>query len=109
MRTIAHATLALFLLGSAKTAQAQNAQAADKGRELFQYWCASCHGLAGLGNGPLAPTLKRTVPDLTGIAARNGGVFPTIRVRRIIDGREVQSHGDPDMPIWGTAFKSTKD
>lgn len=77
------------------------------GAQLYKTWCASCHGLTAQGNGPLAPAMRRVVPDLTMIATRNGGIFPNARIRRIIDGREVESHGDPDMPIWGTAFKST--
>lgn len=79
------------------------------GAQLFKTWCASCHGLTAQGNGPLAQALKVPVPDLTQIAAMNGGLFPTARVARVIDGRDVGSHGDPDMPVWGTAFKSTRE
>lgn len=79
------------------------------GAQLYRTWCASCHGLAAQGNGPLAPMLKRIPPDLTVITSKNGGVFPTTRVRRIVDGREVESHGDPDMPIWGAAFRTTEE
>lgn len=79
------------------------------GAAIFKMWCASCHGMTAQGNGALAPMLKRVPPDLTLIATRNGGTFPTARIRRIVDGREVESHGDPEMPIWGTAFKSTVD
>lgn len=82
---------------------------APDGAAIFKTWCASCHGMTGQGHGALAPMLTRVPPDLTLIAARNGGTFPTARIRRIVDGREVESHGDPDMPIWGSAFKSTKD
>lgn len=80
-----------------------------EGAQIFRTWCASCHGISGQGNGPLAPMLRRMPPDLTQLAAANGGVFPVARIRRIVDGRDVQSHGDPEMPVWGTAFKSTKD
>jgi hypothetical protein len=31
--------------------------------------------------------------------------FPSERVRRIIDGRDVASHGDREMPVWGDTFK----
>ena len=47
------------------------------GAQLFKTWCASCHGLTGQGNGALAPMLKQAVPDLTQLAAKNGGVYPT--------------------------------
>ena len=44
MKTIASATLALIFLASGGTANAQNRAVADRGRELYQYWCATCHG-----------------------------------------------------------------
>lgn len=81
----------------------------DMGAQLFQTYCARCHGRSARGNGPLAEQLRRVPPDLTRFAARNGGIFPTERVRRIIDGREVASHGDREMPVWGDAFRSTHD
>lgn len=84
-------------------------RATEEGAQLYKTWCASCHGRSGQGDGVLAPMMRQVVPDLTGIAGRNGGVFPTAYVRRIIDGREVRSHGDPEMPVWGTAFKTTPD
>lgn len=79
----------------------------EEGAQLFKTWCASCHGRSAQGDGVLAPMMRQVVPDLTGIATRNGGVFPTAYVRRIIDGREVRAHGDPEMPVWGTAFRET--
>jgi hypothetical protein len=36
-------------------------------------------------------------------------VFPAARVRRLVEGRDVESHGDRDMPVWGDAFKATRD
>jgi len=52
--------------------------------------------------------LRRTPPDLTKYTARNGGIFPRERVYRIVDGRDVPSHGDRDMPVWGDVFKQTE-
>jgi mono/diheme cytochrome c family protein len=76
------------------------------GEDLFRTYCAVCHGTAARGDGPLADSLKRRPPDLTGIAARNAGVFPSDKVFRIIDGRErVPGHGGTDMPVWGDAFR----
>jgi hypothetical protein len=47
------------------------------------------------------------VPDITHIARRHGGEFPTDLVRRIIDGRATKiPHGTRDMPVWGTEFRS---
>ncbi|HEY8540718.1 MAG TPA: cytochrome c [Steroidobacteraceae bacterium] len=72
------------------------------GMELYQRLCSSCHGVEGRGDGPVAPLLKVNTPDLTRIAARDGGEFPTEDVRRIIDGRtDRRAHGPRDMPVWG--------
>jgi mono/diheme cytochrome c family protein len=78
------------------------------GAQLFRTYCASCHGATGVGNGPLAEQMRRTPPDLTKFTARNGGVFPSEKVYRIVDGRDVPSHGDRDMPVWGDAFRSSQ-
>jgi mono/diheme cytochrome c family protein len=77
---------------------------AATGRELFGAHCASCHGANGRGDGPMAGQLRRDVPDLTRFTERNGGIFPSVRVGRIIDGREIPSHGASEMPVWGTTF-----
>jgi hypothetical protein len=53
-----------------------------------------------------AGSLRHPPPDLTGYTERNSGVFPSERVYRIIDGRDVKSHGDREMPVWGDAFRS---
>ena len=75
------------------------------GAELYKTFCSSCHGDRARGNGPVARTLKVRVPDLTRIAARNGGTFPTEQVRLMIEGRNVPSvHGSRDMPVWGWQF-----
>jgi mono/diheme cytochrome c family protein len=79
------------------------------GRQIFMTYCASCHGAEGRGGGPMAAQLRAEVPDLTQFAVRNGGVFPTARVRQIIDGRLIPSHGTGEMPVWGDAFRSAPD
>ena len=75
------------------------------GSELYRVFCASCHGPQAHGDGPVAATLKPAVPDLTRIAARNGGAFPAERVRAIIDGQSVpRAHGTRAMTVWGWDF-----
>jgi mono/diheme cytochrome c family protein len=72
------------------------------GAQLFGRFCASCHGSLGFGDGPVAPTLKVMIPDLTELSKRSGGRFPDERVREIIDGRAVlPAHGSRPMPVWG--------
>ncbi len=57
------------------------------GSELFRTYCATCHGTSARGDGPLASSMTRKPADLTEIARRNGGLFPTERVSRTIDGK----------------------
>jgi mono/diheme cytochrome c family protein len=85
---------------------AEKAGQLEDGRVLFNTYCASCHGRTGTGNGPAAAAMKRTPPDITGLALANGGLFPSERIGRIVDGRDVEAHGDREMPVWGDAFKA---
>ena len=79
--------------------------ASVKGPDLFRAYCASCHGDDGRGNGPVAPALNVKPADLTTIAQRHGGVFPSKRVRDVIAGDElILAHGSREMPIWGPIF-----
>ena len=54
----------------------------------------------------MASALKTTPPDLTRLAARNGGTFPAAHMARVITGDEPLSagHGSRNMPIWGPIF-----
>jgi mono/diheme cytochrome c family protein len=79
------------------------------GEELYQQFCASCHGAKGRGDGPVASSLKVEVPDLTLIARRNGGIYPRDRIEKIIDGRFlIAVHGTRTMPIWGQQFSDVE-
>jgi mono/diheme cytochrome c family protein len=75
------------------------------GRALFLEHCASCHGATARGDGPVASSLRDFPGDLTQFAKRNGGVFPSAKVLRIIEGREVGAHGSGEMPVWGHVFR----
>ena len=76
-----------------------------EGARIFRTHCASCHGVNGNGDGPVAPALKTKVPQLTTLTKRNGGTFPTGRVRSIIAGDKVPiPHGSREMPVWGPIF-----
>lgn len=78
---------------------------ATTGEELYRRHCASCHGVQGRGDGPLAQALRRPPSDLTRIAQRSGGAFEPSRVMMVIDGRrEVVEHGPREMPVWGAVF-----
>jgi mono/diheme cytochrome c family protein len=72
------------------------------GKELYQRFCASCHGTEGRGDGPVASYFTIEVPDLTLIVRRAGGTYPRERIVRIIDGRHILgAHGSRTMPVWG--------
>ncbi len=78
----------------------------EAGKREYAAACAACHGEAADGNGPIAAMFDKPVPDLTGLAARNDGVFPMIDVIHTIDGRAVvRAHGDP-MPVFGSRFEA---
>jgi len=86
-------------------ASALTSAAEDIGKREYDSNCAVCHGVKGLGNGPLAGLISTTVPDLTTLQKRNKGVFPFYRVYEMIDGRAmVPAHGDRDMPVWGDEY-----
>lgn len=101
----------LFTLLCAGTAGTVASEAVDAdraaGSRLYGDYCAVCHGSTAAGDGPLAPGLTVAPPSLRRLAALNGGLFPTTRVRERIDGRDLPLfHGTSDMPVWGDVFKT---
>lgn len=71
------------------------------GKAKFAADCASCHGADARGAGPVAQSLGVAAPDLTGLSARNGGVFPRDEVMAIIDGLNRDPHFSAAMPEFG--------
>lgn len=81
------------------------AQDADEGERVFQFRCATCHGLDATGNGPMASALTVQPTNLTRLKASNEGEFPITRIIMRIDGRDpLVSHGS-SMPIFGDFFE----
>jgi cytochrome c553 len=77
----------------------------NPGRNEFLRSCASCHGVSGKGDGPVAKSLSPPPSDLTRLSEANDGVFPISRVHEVIDGRiESLIHGTRDMPVWGDRY-----
>jgi cytochrome c5 len=72
------------------------------GSELFDRFCASCHGSEARGDGPVSRSLNVAVPNLTTIELRYGE-FPAAKIRDVIDGRgiDTHAHGTRTMPVWG--------
>ena len=104
MRTAIPVALAMLLV-SACAGTPERSPAQMPALEMYQQLCSSCHGVSGHGDGPVSSLIKIGVPDLTRIAARDGGEFPTEDVRSTIDGRwDRRAHGARDMPVWGWQF-----
>ncbi len=76
------------------------------GVELYNKHCAVCHGADLKGTGPF-PAPYRTPPDLTTLARRHGGKFPTAYVSSVLkNGVRLPAHGPAEMPVWGTDFEA---
>jgi mono/diheme cytochrome c family protein len=83
-----------------------NKTAANNGKQMYNSYCAPCHGTDGKGNGPVAPQLKQPATDLTVLAKNNGGKFPDAHLVAVMQfGSELQgkgaTHGTAQMPVWG--------
>lgn len=75
------------------------------GRQLYVSACASCHGVTGGGDGPVAAALKTPPPDLTRLTQGHGGRFPRNLVVDTITGeRDLAAHGSREMPVWSQRF-----
>jgi mono/diheme cytochrome c family protein len=103
---------AVLVLGGAIVGFTSKAAHAEEGATLgpsgeivsgplqFRQYCASCHGMDAKGDGPVAPALKKKPADLTMLAKKNGGVFPTQEVHDFIDGSKTAAgHGTREMPL----------
>ena len=76
------------------------------GKETFLKYCASCHGGDAKGNGPASIALKPPPADLTTLARRHDGKFPSGYVGALLKfGRNLTAHGSDDMPVWGSLLK----
>ena len=79
------------------------------GQDLFNFYCASCHGRDGKGRGPVVPALSVVPSDLTTLTARHGGEFPKAFVESFVTGNRaplVAAHGSKEMPVWGPIFQA---
>jgi len=123
MRAWKYISLAVILVIISTLAAAQDKAPADNqasvkhvpisnvsptsGKEMFESYCAVCHGKDAKGNGPAASALKIPPPDLTQLAKKSGGKYPAAHVASVIRGQaDLASHGSKDMPVWGPLFSS---
>jgi len=122
MRGMKFISLAVILVASSTFAVAQQAPAqaaptvkhvpitntpSNSGKEMFNSYCAVCHGKDGKGNGPAASAMKTPPADLTLLAEKSGGQYPASHVAVLLKGQgSTPSHGNQDMPVWGPLFSS---
>ncbi len=102
MRAFRHflpALVAPALLAGCNTAEIDTGP--EAGAAAFREDCSACHGPGGRGDGSFGAQLLRQPPDLTRLAARNGGVFPRDRVMSTIDGFDRGEHFSAAMPEFG--------
>ena len=86
---------------------AANAMEMTAGQVEYRQACASCHGVAGKGDGPVATYMSKPVADLTQIRVRNDGVFPFQEMLELVDGRFSERQPGPhgtEMPVWGDRY-----
>ena len=79
----------------------------NSGKEMFNSYCAVCHGTDAKGSGPAASAMKTPPSDLTVLSKNDGGKYPSAHVAAVIRGQaSTPSHGSQDMPVWGPLFSS---
>lgn len=101
------AALVFLLTASIAAAGTDDDPALGAGSAEYLRSCAVCHGPLARGDGPLAGLLTKSPPDLTALAARNGGEFPFWKVYETIDGRQRPlAHGTREMPIFGAEWRA---
>lgn len=71
------------------------------GKEMFNAYCAPCHGIDAKGDGPAASVFRRRPSDLTKLARKNGGKFPGAEVANELSNVYRAPHGSREMPVWG--------
>lgn len=79
---------------------------AGSGQEMFNTYCAVCHGTSGKGDGPASSEFKIPPANLTLLAKNHNGTFPEAYVSEVIltGPRDAKAHGSKDMPVWGSLF-----
>ena len=122
MRVMKFISLAIVLVAISSFAVAQQASdqtsptvkhvpirnsPSNSGKDMFNNYCAVCHGTDGKGNGPAATAMKTPPTDLTLLAKKENGKYPSAHVAAVIRGQATTpAHGSQDMPVWGPLFSS---
>jgi mono/diheme cytochrome c family protein len=111
---VASAAIVLVSVGGAAAGQRSTGQQLPSliapslyGPDVYQFYCSSCHGREGRGDGPVGAALKTPPADLTMLTHRNGGTFPSKEIEAFITyGRSDASAAHmTEMPVWGYTFR----
>jgi mono/diheme cytochrome c family protein len=114
MRRFALLSLLIGMAAAGLNAQSKAARAQEQlpptymmsGRDMYKQYCAACHGTEAKGDGPAAYALKIPPANLSTLAKRHMGKFPTDYVTAVLQfGPGVTAHGSTDMPTWGPLFQ----
>lgn len=80
---------------------APDPDAVSRGASIYQANCASCHGIAGGGGGPVV------APSLVTLADANGGRFPAQYVVGVVEGHGRNPEFSVVMPEFGGSGMGT--
>ena len=72
------------------------------GKQMYNSYCAPCHGVDGRGHGSASSALKVPATDLSNLAAVNGGKFPVNHLVAVL--RYGLDHKSVEMPSWNQIF-----
>lgn len=78
----------------------------DIGKIEYESKCATCHGVKGEGDGPMALNLTHKVADLRTLARANNGILPIADIYDVIVAdKQLPAHGSREMPVWGREYR----
>ena len=79
----------------------------SSGKQMYNNYCAPCHGIAGKGDGPAARSFKTPPTNLSLLAKNNSGQYPAEHFVNVLQfATSIPAHGSKDMPVWGELFHS---
>jgi hypothetical protein len=113
MRAVGIAGVLVFAgaaLAQAQSYDVRTLRAIGQGRALYLQNCAACHGALAGGNTNVpvgTDGVTCAPPDLTSIAARDGGFSP-LHVKVHIEGQP-SGKCQPGMPCWQQVFRANHD
>lgn len=87
-------------------AETDQAEAIQRGEAHYLFFCANCHGVDALGDGPLAVHLKIVPSNLTILQIDGSGIPVAERVMKALDGRHsIGESADHKMPVFSESLE----